>query len=174
MCRGQESLVQAFSCEFWGNFKNIYFVEHLCEPILAWNEAIKKRLHVNIFTEKHRWGCRLKYSRYEGLEFYLKGTQSQILSCKMCEVLQSFSFTEHYLLLGNYFWLPATFLPCFFPLLYQQYINSVTTSCLGTPEIATCKRYILLALKIFKGNQKKTKSIVTLLDWGRLSKQKDV
>ena len=118
------------------------------------NEATKICFHINIFTEKHLCGCRLKYScRYDGLEFYLRGIQSQILCCKICEVLQSFSFTKHYLLLGNCFWVPVTFLPCFFPLIYQQYINSVTTSCLGTPEIAKWKRSILLALKMFKGNQ---------------------
>ena len=32
---------------------------------------------------------------YESLEFYLKGTQLQILSRKFCEDLQGFSFTEH-------------------------------------------------------------------------------
>ena len=122
---------------------------------------MKKRFHINIFTEKYQWGCRLKYScRYEGLEFYLKGTQSQVLSCRICKVLQSLSFTEHYFLLGNYFWLPAIFLPGFLPLLS---INSVTTSSLGTPEIATCKRSILLALKIFKGNQKKKQADSNIL-----------
>ena len=111
---------------------------------------------------KNQWGCPLKYScRYAGLEFYLKGTQSQIVSCKICEVLLSLSFTEHYLLLTNCFWFPATFLPCFFPLLYQQYINSVTTSCSGTPEIATCMWFILSSLKLFTGNQQKPRSIVT-------------
>ena len=117
-----------------------------------------KNVLTNIFTENHRWWCPLKYScRIEGLEhgclqFYLKRTQSQILSCKTCEVLQSFSFTQHYLLLGICFWFPAIFLR--YRYLYQQYINSVTTSCLGTPDIATCKWSTLLALKIFKGNNK--------------------
>ena len=112
-----------------------------------------------IFTENHRWWCLLKYSsRIEGLEhgylqFCLKGTQSQILSCKTCEVLQSFSFTQYYLLLGNCFWFPAIFLTYHF--LYQQYINSVTISCLGTPVIATCQWSALLVLKMFKGNKKK-------------------
>ena len=160
LCRSQESLLQAFSSKFLGNFKNIYVVEHLCcqhrtHTSVKWSN--EKMFSYKYIHRKHSWGCRLKYScRYEGLEFYLKGTQSQVLSCKIWEVLKSFSFTEHYLLLGNCFWFPATFLPCFFPLLYQQYINSVTTSCLGTPEIATCKRSILLALKMFKGNQKRT------------------
>ena len=94
------------------NFEEISktsILQTICERIPAWNEEMIKIFHVNIFTEKHRWGCLLKYSsRYEGLEFYLKGTQSQILSCKMCEVLQSFNFTEHYLLLGNYFWLRSS------------------------------------------------------------------
>ena len=112
---------------------------------------MKQCFHIDIFTEKHR--CHLKYNcKYQSLEFYLKGTQSRILSCKICQVLQSFSFTEHYLLLCNCLWFPATFLPLFFCLLYQQYINSVTTSCLGTSEITTCKPPILLALKMFKGN----------------------
>ena len=164
---------RVWSRRFPVNFEEISrtsILQNICESILAWNEATKRCFHVNIFTEKHRWGCRLHYScRYEGLEFYLKGTQSQMLSCKICEVLQSFSFTEHYSLLGNYFWLPAKFVSCFFPLLHQQYINSVTTSCLGTPEIATCKQSMLIALKNFKGNQKKSKSIVTFSGWGRLS-----
>ena len=99
-------------------------LQDICEGILAWNEAMNKCFHVNIFTEKHRWGCHLKcICRYEGLEFYLKGTQSQIISCKLSEVLQNFSFTEHYFLLGNCFWLRATFLPCYFfftlPVIYQ-------------------------------------------------------
>ena len=137
---------------------------------------MKKYFHTNIFTEKHRWWCPLKYScRFEDLEygyfqFYLKVAQSLILSCKICEVLQSFSFTEHYLLLGNYFWFPATFLAYHF--LYQQYINAVTTSCLGTPE--TWMWPTVVALKMFKGNQKKIRSIVTFWSWSRLSEQKDI
>ena len=115
LCRSQENLVQTLSYEFCGIFRSIYFVEHLwTHTCVKWsNEKMFSRKY--IFTEKHRWGCHLKYScRYEGLEFYLKGTQSQILSCKLYEVLQSFSFTEHYLLLGNCFWFPVTFLPCYF------------------------------------------------------------
>ena len=115
LCQSQENLVQTLSYEFCRIFRSIYFVEHLwTHTCVKWsNEKIFPSQY--IFTEKHRWGCHLKYScRYEGLEFYLKGTQSQILSCKLYEVLQSFSFTEHYLLLGNCFWLPATFLPCYF------------------------------------------------------------
>ena len=37
------------------------------------------------------------------------------------------------------------------------HINSVTTNCLRTPKIATCKRSTLLALEMFKGNQEKTR-----------------
>ena len=115
LCRCQENLVQTLSYEFCGIFRSIYIVEHLwTHTCVKWSNEKMFSLKY-IFTEKHRWGCHLKYScRYEGLEFYLKGTQSQILSCKLYEVLQSFSFTEHYLLLGNCFWLPATFLPCYF------------------------------------------------------------
>ena len=51
------------------------------------------------------------------------------------------------------------------------YQNSVTTSCLGTPDIATCKWSTLLALKKFKGN-KKTRSRVTFWGWHWLSEQK--
>ena len=118
---------------------------------------MKKYFDINIYTE-NQWWCPLKYSyKFEGLEhgylqFYLKVTQSQIFSCETCEVLQNFSFAQHYLLLDNCFWFPATFLThCF---LYQQYINSVITNCLGTPDIATCKWSSLLALKMFKGNKK--------------------
>ena len=99
----------------FAEFSGPSILYNICERILGWNEAIKKCFHVNIFTEKHRWGCHLKYNcRYEDLEFYLKGTQSQIISCKLYEVLQNFIFTECYLLLVNCFWLPATFLPCYF------------------------------------------------------------
>ena len=114
LCRSQENLVQTLSYEFCGIFRSIYFVEHLwTHTCVKWsNEKMFSRKY--IFTEKHRWGCHLKHScRYEGLEFYLKGTQSQIFSCKLYEVLQRFSFTEHSLLLDNCFWLPATFLPCY-------------------------------------------------------------
>ena len=114
LCRSQENLVQTLSYEFCGIFRSIYFVEHLwTHTCVKWsNEKMFSRKY--IFTEKHRWGCHLKYScRYEGLEFYLKGTQSQIFSCKLYEVLQRFSFTEHSLLLDNCFWLSATFLPCY-------------------------------------------------------------
>ena len=157
LCRSQESQVKVIPCEFYGIFGNIYFVEHLrTHTCVKWSN--EKNVLTSIFRENHRWWCPLKYScRIEGLEhgclqFYLKGDQSQILSCKTCEVLQSFSFTQHYLLLGICFWFPATFLR--YRYLYQQYINSVTTSCLGTPDIATCKWSTLLALKIFKGNNK--------------------
>ena len=152
------------------------FQEHLrCRPSEnAYLREMKQCFQTNIFTEKHRSGCHLQYSwKYESLEFYIKRTPSQILSCKICEVLQSFSFTEHYLLTRQLLIFPAIFLPCFFGLLYQQYINSMTTSCLGTSEIATCKRPMLLALEMFKGNQKKI-NIVTIWGWGRLSEQKDV
>ena len=114
LCRSQENLVQTLSYEFCGIFRSIYFVEHLwTHTCVKWsNEKMFSRKY--IFTEKHRWGCHLKYScRYEGQEFYFKGTQSQIFSCKLYEVLQGFSFTEHSLLLDNCFWLPATFLPCY-------------------------------------------------------------
>ena len=158
------------------NFQEYLFcrtsVNAYLREMKQWNNLLK-----NIFTENHRWWCPLKYScRIEGLEhgclqFYLKRTQSQILSCKTCEVLQSFSFTQHYLLLSNCFWYLATFLTNRF--LYQQYTNSVTTNCLGIPDIATCKWSTLLALKMFKVN-KKTRSRVTLWGWGWLSKQKDM
>ena len=157
------------------------FQEHLFRrtSVNAYLREMKqwKNVLTNIFTENHRWWCPLKYScRIEGLEhgclqFYLKRTQSQILSCKTCEVLQSFSFTQHYLLLGICFWFPATFLR--YRYLYQQYINSVTTSCLGTPDIATCKWSTLLALKCLK-EIKKTRSRVTFWGWGWLSEQKDM
>ena len=106
------------SCEFCGIFRNIYFVEHLLtHTCMKWTKQWKNIL-TNIFTENHWWWCPLilKYScRFEGsehgcLQFYLKRTQSQIRSCKTCKVLQSFSFTQHYLLWGNSFWFPATFL----------------------------------------------------------------
>ena len=90
-------------------FLGAFILQNICERILAWNEVMKKCFHVNIFTEKHRWGCHLKCSlRYESLGFHLKGTQSQILSCKLHDVLQSFSFTEHYILL-----LCTTYYYCF-------------------------------------------------------------
>ena len=87
----------------------------ICEHILALNEAMKKMLSCKYIHRKTPVRVSFEaHCRYEGLEFHLKGTKSQILSCKICEVLQSLSFTENYLLLSNYFWLPATFLPCFF------------------------------------------------------------
>ena len=158
------------------NFQEYLFCRTSSNAYLREIKQLKNFL-TNIFTENHWWWCPLKYScRIEGLEhgclqFYLKRTQSQILSCKTCEVLQSFSFTQHYLLLSNCFWYLATFLTNRF--LYQQYTNSVTTNCLGIPDIATCKWSTLLALKIFKVN-KKTRSRVTLWGWGWLSKQKDM
>ena len=90
------------------NFGNIYFVEHL------WTHTFVKWSNEKLFWHKyihknHGWSCPLKYScRFEGLQhgclqFYFKGNQSQILSCQTYEVLQSFSFTQHYLLLGNCF-----------------------------------------------------------------------
>ena len=150
LCRSQESLVKASPCEFCGIFRNIYFVEHLwTHTCLKWsNDKIYWHKYIH---RKPRWSCPLKYScRFKGLQhrclqFYLKGTQSQILSCKTCEVLP--------LLLGNCFWFSATFLTYRF--LYQQYTNSVTTSCLGIPDISTCKSSTLLTLKMLKGNKKK-------------------
>ena len=104
------------------------WILRICERVLALNEATKKYFHIDIFTENTgEYNC-----RYEDLEFYLKGTQSQILFCKVDEVLQSFSFKEHYLLLGNCFRFPTAFVT--YRLFYQQYINSVTTSCPGTPH----------------------------------------
>ena len=127
-CQSQESLVKAISCEFCGIFKNIY-LQNFCERILVWNEAMKK----------WRWyplkcSCKFEGWEHEYWHFYWKVAQSLIFSSKICEVLQSFCFVEHYLILGNYFWFPPTFLT--FHFLYQQFRNSVSTSCLGTPE--TC------------------------------------
>ena len=62
------------SYEFCRIFRSIYFVEHLwTHTCVKWsNEKLFSRKY--IFTEKHWWGCHLKYScKYEGLEFYLKG-----------------------------------------------------------------------------------------------------
>ena len=116
-----------------GNFQEHLFVKHL------WTNICVKQGNEKIFSHKYiqkKTDDGVLWSAVVGmmsLEFYLKGTQSQVFPCNICEVLQSFSFTEHYLLLGNCFWFPATFLTyCF---LYQQYINSVTTSCLGFPGI---------------------------------------
>ena len=155
------------------NFQEYLFCR-TSERTLAWNEAMKKSFDKYIHRKPPvmvSFELQLYGLEHGCLQFYLKGGQSQILSCKTCEVLQSFSFTQHYLLLGNCFWFPATFLTYRF--LYQQYINSVTTSCLGTPDIATCKWSTLLALKMFKGN-KKTRSRVTFWGWGRLTEQKDM
>ena len=158
------------------NFQEYLFCRTSANAYLHEIKQLKNVL-TKIFTENHPWWCPLKYScRSEGLEhgclqFYLKEGQSQILSCKTCEVLQSFSFTQHYLLLGNCFWYLAMFLTNRF--LYQQYINSVTTNCLGTPDIAKCKWSTLLAPKMFKVN-KKTRSRVALWGWGWLSKKKDM
>ena len=99
LCLSQEVWCRRFPMNF-AEFSGPSILYNIFERILGWNEAIKKCFHVNIFTEKHRWGCHLKYNcRYEDLEFYLKGTQSQIISCKLYEVLQNFIFTEYYLLL---------------------------------------------------------------------------
>ena len=75
LCRCQENLVQTLSYEFCGIFRSIYIVEHLwTHTCVKWSNEKMFSLKY-IFTEKHRWGCHLKYScRYEGLEFYLKGT----------------------------------------------------------------------------------------------------
>ena len=139
-------------------FCRIHLWTHTC---VKW--SIKKIFAHKIYLQKkHWWRCHLKYScSYEGVEFYLKGAQSQILSSKICEVLQSFSPTEHYLQLDNCFWFPATFLT--YRLLCQHYISSVTISCLGIPEMATYKRSTLSALKMFKGSQKKNKTRITFL-----------
>ena len=142
LCWSQESLVKTIPCEFCGIFRNIYFVEHLWKhTCLKWsNDKIYWHKYIH---RKPRWSCPLKYSyRFKGLQhgclqFYLKGTQSQILSCKTCEVLQSFSFSQHYLLLGKCFWFPAAFL--MYRFLHQQYINSITANYLETPDIVTCK-----------------------------------
>ena len=45
-----------------------------------------------------KYGCTIEGLEYGCLQFYLKGTQSQIFSCKTCGVLQSFSFIQDYLL----------------------------------------------------------------------------
>ena len=91
----------------WYRCFPVNFEEHLCCRIFMnvylcemkqWKNIFTNLpyFHINVFTEKHRWWCPLKYScSYEGLEFYLKGSQSQMLSCRICEVLQGFNFTEH-------------------------------------------------------------------------------
>ena len=47
MYSSQESLVQAFSCEFWKNFKNIYVVEHL------WTHTCVKWSNEKMFSQKY-------------------------------------------------------------------------------------------------------------------------
>ena len=120
LCWRQKILMQTFSCEFYRIFKNIYFVEHLWTHACV-NWSNKKYFRINIFTEKYPWKCHLKYSCwYKGLEFYLKGTQSNILFCKFSEVSRSYS-SWHCLLLGNCSWFPATFLT--YRWHYQQYTH---------------------------------------------------
>ena len=144
--------------DFLGIFRNFqeYVFCRTSESTLVWNEAMKKSFDKYIHRKPPvmvSFELQLYGLEHGCLQFYLKGGQSQILSCKTCEVLQSFSFTQHYLLLGNCFWFPATFVTYRF--LYQQYINSATISCLRTPDIATFKWSTLLVLKMFKGNKKK-------------------
>ena len=45
-----------------------------------------------------KYSCRIEGLKHGCLQFYLKWTQSLILSCKTCEVLQNFSFIQDYLL----------------------------------------------------------------------------
>ena len=77
LCRSQEILVQAFSCEFCGIFKNIFFAEHLPR-------------HTCVKGSNEKFSDKFICCRHEGLVFNLKGTQPQILSCRICEVLHSF------------------------------------------------------------------------------------
>ena len=61
---------------------------------LDWNET-KKCIHLNIFTGKCQWWCPFSYIlKYEGLQFYEKQNTSQMLSCKICKVLQNIIFAE--------------------------------------------------------------------------------
>ena len=83
---------------FCGIFRNIYFAEHLwTHTCVKWSN--EKNVLTNIFPEKQRWWCLLKYScrieswEHRCLQFYWKGIQSQTLACKTCEVLQSITFT---------------------------------------------------------------------------------
>ena len=49
MYSSQESLVQAFSCEFWKNFKNIYVVEHLwTHTCVKWSKWILKKFQEHL------------------------------------------------------------------------------------------------------------------------------
>ena len=80
-------------------------------------------------------------------------------------------FREHHYcrtLLGNCFWYSATF-PAY-RLVFQQYINVVTTSCLEFPGKAICKQSTVFTLKKFRVNKKKARSRVTFCGRSRLNK----
>ena len=136
---------------FCGIFRNIYFVEHLwTHTCVKWSN---EKMFWQIYSQKNR-GDGVFWSTVAGLRaesidvysFTEKGSSHRHLLVKLVK------FCRALLLLGNCFKFPGTFLTYRF--LYHEYINSVTTSCLGTQDIATCKWFTLLSLKIFKGNRK--------------------
>lgn len=74
-------------------------------------------------------------------------------------------FREHHFyrtLPGDCLWFPAIF--WVYRLLYQQYVNAVTTSCLGLPGKTIHKQSSVFTVKKVGINQKKARSRVTFCD----------
>ena len=122
---------------------------------------MKKYIDIDIFTENNRWSCPWKYScRFKGLQhgclqFYLKGTQLQILSCKTWTFAE-LQFYTRLLTTGQMLLISSNIFDVSLSIsaIYQFYINSVTASFLETPDLVRCKWSTLSALKMFKENKK--------------------
>ena len=154
------------------NFANIYFVEHLwTHTFVKWSN--ENYFDINIFTKTT--GDRVLWSTVVGLRAYSmdaysftsKGISHRYFLVKLmkfCRASVLHNTTYCWATASNFqqhFWRIACF------------INLVTPSCLGTSDIATCKWSTLLALKMFKGNEKNS-SRVRFWGWGRPSKQKNM
>ena len=106
MYSSQESLILAFSCEFWKNFKNIYVVEHLWTHIcVKWsNEKMfshkyvhrKTLVRVSFKVQLYVWGLWVLLKRNSITDTFLK------IFCRAL-VLQNSTYTSYYSATGSDF-----------------------------------------------------------------------
>ena len=120
-------------------FKNtyLYFCIASAKRCLIWNEAMNKYIHMMTFIGKHRWWRPfIVQLRAWGLTVLLKrGSITDTFLWKLWSFREYHYYTT---LLGNCLRYSTTIWADH--LLFHQYINVVTTSCLRFPEKAIRER----------------------------------
>ena len=112
---------------------------------------MKKCIHINIFTGKRQLQCPFQYCcRHEGLQFYKKGTPSQMCFVKFVKFYRNLNFTEDSLATASDFQQHFGHITCS---INNKSTQSQLAVCLGPPKLfarAARKHFTVFVSKIFK------------------------